>query len=874
MVEALGNKLKINSINIIPSNIDHHNEYLKVADDESKYDLLSVEEMGRQLNVSYEKVGCVNKGNNRVTDVSVTNFSTQLLFSNCSNGYVVTTNAASNYNDTHTLENAYKGITLDYWIAPTMENCWLCIQCPVPMSYTSLLRRISNWYSDIPNLTPYHFIVEASNDNNDFDIILEVTEQELIPEHVYDYHFNDEQIKYRYWRIRYPEAVTTGQEFNFCFKGVVEPNLYTQTEFQKNKLLKLQPMFFNAQIPYRTDYTDVLNHGTVSGSSNLTTYDDNNVVWQAFRGNVNGKNTGWVSAENQEIPCYLMYTCTELQDEGYYQFTFRNGVWDTSADFSAWDVQINVLDENGKGHFVSTITPPDVSGKICSTDVVYIPFKFQKIMWQIKGNYTNYSSMGYCQMYKCDSEGALKGEFNIFNSNVGNQPFAGGYLSYPNIEFLVSEDNPLEVTFNDRHKEIFTSLNSIRIVPQKKFLLISPRHMTSYDTPYKYDFVSDEYEEESDGIATGVGSEQKEFYYGICANMGGTGRCWSSTDGSVTGGPIYKWNKVKKSGRYVFKFQTGWSTATNDKSAKQVRVSVRYGDSDAWKEVWNVNNIPSGKGNGYISPVIDINFDFDQVYFEVLSANSTISTLSGCSVYKEYPRDYMINMGTYAESDYNDDVYLLWEKSFDYMIDYYESQNLFIRKDGTTYGLTSLIYRQDEEPKEPKENDIWYDNSREPLKVYQYKEGSWKPFNDVLLGNFNLFNGLIQTFHENPYNDNGTTKNQDCIWSTELTLSDVATKYDGEPFLIKNLNCNVYHNLNIQDVTKYKVDFELKCVAEDCGYKVGDRVKVDVTPYLTKNTVGIYADVDNWIIKHKSRNTDVVMTAVNRWRPVFKIREL
>jgi hypothetical protein len=345
MVEALGNKLKINSIDIIPSNIDHHNEYLKVADDESKYELLSNEEMERQLNMSYEKVGCVNKGNNRVTDVFVTNFSTNNLTSICSKGFVVTTNVTTAFNDSHPLENAYKGFAMGNWIAPSMENSWICLQCPVPMAYTDVIRTIPAWYSDITNYTPYHFIIEASNDNNDFDVLLEVSEQEVIPCHKYTYTFNEEKIKYRYWRIRYPEALEKGQMFNFCFRGVIEKNLYTQTEFQKNKLVKLSPIWFNPQIPYRTDYTDVLNHGTVSGS-NLTTYDDNNVVWQAFRGQVNGSNTGWMSASTQTFPCDLIYTFNELQEEGHYMFMFRNGVWGDNNGYCTGNVAIILIDEN------------------------------------------------------------------------------------------------------------------------------------------------------------------------------------------------------------------------------------------------------------------------------------------------------------------------------------------------------------------------------------------------------------------------------------------------------------------------------------------------------------------------------------------------
>lgn len=868
MVEALGNKLKINSIDIIPSNIDHHNEYLKVADDESKYELLSVEEMGRQLNVSYEKNGCVNKGNNKVTDVSLSfQSSSSLMTSNCSCGFIVTTNATQ-LSDTYPLTDAYKGFSQSVWRVASADNTWLCLECPVPMAFTRIMRYVDNWYSDMENYCPNNFIVEVSNDGVDFDIILDCTELTLIPDHRYVYELNEEQVEYKYWRIRYPLGTASGQTFRFLLDGNVTPNPYIQTEFQKNKLVKLSPKFFNPVIPYREDYTDVLNHGTVSGSTNLTSADDNNIVWQAFRGNVSTNNEGWKSSTNQQYPCDLIYTFTDLQEEGVYRFSFRNGIGtDNTGCVNA--MSILVVDENDNSQIVWYRRLSNISRTQYITDAIRIPFKFKTVKWQIGSVYNTHASIGFCQVWKEDLHGAYNLYKNSFIAKtVGNDSGSGGYLNSSTIEYFVDENNPLEVTFNDKHKEVFTSLLPLEVKPLKKYRLVTPRWIDTIDyNPSTYTDITDEQHELMRGSCSGIGTEALSFNkaFGVDNRTSNTS-CWQSTDGNPLGGPIYKWNQVKPKGRYVFKFNTAWSLSNNGNGAKKVSVNVRYGDSDEWKTVWSVNNISNSFEQYFWSPSIDIDFDFDQVYFQVEQAHSTISTLAGCAVYQECDIDYVI-------MNYDSRDNLLQEQAYQYSINYYESQNLFLKKDGMTYGISNSIYRQEEEPKEPNENDIWYDISREPVKVYRYTNNEWKPFVDVLLGNINLFCNMIQTFHENPYNDNGTTKNMDCLWSSELANTVCASRADGDAMLIANYNCNVYHNLNIQDVTKYKTECYFKCVIDDCGYKIGDIVNIGLTPYLTKNTIGIFCPSTGWTIKHKKKDTDVNLT-INRWRPVFKIREL
>ena len=70
MAEILGSKLKINSIDIIPSTINHNDEYLKVATDETTYEYVSNQDVKNELDISYEKNAVVNKGYNKTYDLS------------------------------------------------------------------------------------------------------------------------------------------------------------------------------------------------------------------------------------------------------------------------------------------------------------------------------------------------------------------------------------------------------------------------------------------------------------------------------------------------------------------------------------------------------------------------------------------------------------------------------------------------------------------------------------------------------------------------------------------------------------------------------------------------------------------------------------
>lgn len=896
MSKVLGNKLPINSIDIMPSTINHNNEYLVVNDAETAYEYVTSDEIKNKINVSYDKNGTVNKGYNRVQDISVTNMSTTCVRGMCSNGYVVTTNGAQ-LDSSWNVANSYMGANLGQWYSAKADNIWLCVQTPVPMAYTSMLKRVIDWYDNIRLYEPPHFIVEASNNGVDFDIISDITEANLIPNNVYVYNFNENKVKYRFWRLRYPTAGVNGQRFSFCFNGEIETNLYTQTDFQKNKLVKLKTLWLQDTIPYRTNYTDANNLGTVSGSANITEYNASNRMWQAFRGRVDTSNQGWLSVNGQALPCDLIYTPTTIYEPGFYSFMFRNGIWGDTWGYSALNVAIIAVGEDNSECTVWHRIMHMVNPRQYSTEILHIPFSFKQVKWRIISKYSGHVSMGWCQVCKYTEQpaGNRYSERTIFEANKGNNLLSGGYLHTREISYNVDENNPLEVTFPNNEKKVFTSLEPIEIKPQKKFRLITPKHLET--TTYNRDLFgelsgNEEYKDIVDGTCSGSGSQldaSRYFWRAICTDVRTYNDCWLTTANGALGGPIYIWNQTKPKGRYVFKFNTGWWADTNGYSASEVRVQVRNGDADTWKTVWNVINIPATYATYWWSPVVDIDFEFNQVYFQMVGRNQAYhGGISCCAVFQECDENYVICTGWNSQTVPNASQYEpILERAYQYAYDYQESQNLYLKNDGTTYGLSNLIYRQPNEPSEPKENDVWFNNKNEVLRIYQYKDNKWIDFNDVYLGNINLINGLIQSFHENPYNDNGTTKNSDCVWSSELTLSDEATSFDGDVFIIPNLISSVYHNLNIQDTTKYKAECYLKCISEDLGYQMGEIAQgaviplnetlyAEPIPYLTKNTIGIWnSNLSNgWRIIHRYSGAMVGITDTAKWKLVFKIREL
>lgn len=186
-------------------------------------------------------------------------------------------------------------------------------------------------------------------------------------------------------------------------------------------------------------------------------------------------------------------------------------------------------------------------------------------------------------------------------------------------------------------------------------------------------------------------------------------------------------------------------------------------------------------------------------------------------------------------------------------------QNLFLKENGETYLIDNNIYHQIYTPLNPNVNDIWYDLSHEPLQVYQYNNSQWNIFNDVFLGVINSSRTIIDSSNHlpviiNPYNNNFTTKNIDSYWIIENI--SITT-----PITI------VSHNLNINDVSKYKASASLICIAEDNGYSIGDIINIKT--FLSKSEIGC----GDFNIINKSTNTVGTITP-SSWKIIFKIREL
>ena len=898
MVEALGNKLKINSIDIIPSNIDHHNEYLKVADDESKYDFISVEDINTNSILSEETTASVNKGNNKITDVSSACYSSNYIADNCWEGYSVTTNATQ-LNGDHPVTACFRCINLGGWYGAKAPNTWVCIKTPYPLAYTSILKKTSYWFDNVNLYEPRHFIVEASNDNVDFDILLDYEEEALYPNRVRRYYFNEEKTKYLYWRFRYPVSGVNGQYFCLCFDGAeYDKNLYTQTEFQKSNLVNLTPMWFSETIPYRTSYGDETG-GVVSGSYNITNNSNDSNYWKAFRGDCNSTNQGWLSGSSQTLPVDIIYTPKEPYEPGYYQIDFRNGVWENEWGYTVNQIQFIAEKENGD-EIVLRDRWMHILASHHTSEIMYIPFKFKNVKWRVLNKRAAHVGIGSCQVLKYNPEeksGNILANNNVFMNNTGNYNLT--HYNYSNdIKYNVSEENPLEVTFPNRTKKIFTHLDSIHIRPQKKFRLITPLMLSSntYNPNYnnlgavhtgsKGFKLTQDYINLVDGTCTGSGAQLDDarlFYRAVCVDRRPYNDCWLTSKNGAMGGPIYVWKQMKPKGRYAFKFNTGWWGDTAGYSAAEFKLWLRKGNSDTWKEVWNVVNIPATYATYWWSPIIDVPFEFDQIYFNMVSrAQANHGGIACCAAFQECDADYQI-----LDKDVNHGYTDLYEKGVQYSYDLAESQNLFLKENGQTYGLSNNVYHTSYKPLEPKEKDIWFNTNNEPIKVYQYLNNEWVEFNDVYLGNIDMFNGVIKSFYDSPYNYNGVLNNSECLWSTELLLQNGATHVDCDIFTSVNLISTVYHNLNIDDTSLYKAECYLKCVNNDCGYKVGDiaigasvalndTLYVPMTPYLTKNSIGIWTSSNKtgWKVIHKHSGLPVSIGDSFRWRLVYKIRKL
>lgn len=136
-----------------------------------------------------------------------------------------------------------------------------------------------------------------------------------------------------------------------------------------------------------------------------------------------------------------------------------------------------------------------------------------------------------------------------------------------------------------------------------------------------------------------------------------------------------------------------------------------------------------------------------------------------------------------------------------------ESQNVYLKEDGTAYLSNGKMYMQSFEPENPSVDDRWFDTKQLPLWCYRYNGTSWEECNEVMVGNVNIINGVPQRFTECLLNYNGT-----------LFPRNTQIQYTGNTF--------VYHNLNIDPER-----FEATSNDGDC--------------YLTKDVVGLIGNNTN-----------------------------
>ena len=130
-----------------------------------------------------------------------------------------------------------------------------------------------------------------------------------------------------------------------------------------------------------------------------------------------------------------------------------------------------------------------------------------------------------------------------------------------------------------------------------------------------------------------------------------------------------------------------------------------------------------------------------------------------------------------------------------------ESQNVFLRKDGSSYFSSGKMFMQSSEPENPSEDDRWFDTKQLPLWCYRFNGETWEECNDVLLGNINFIDGIAINTTECLLNYNGT-----------LFPKNAQLQFKGKGY--------AYHNLNI-DPERFEVTSSN-----------------NVPCYLTKNIVG------------------------------------
>lgn len=185
--------------------------------------------------------------------------------------------------------------------------------------------------------------------------------------------------------------------------------------------------------------------------------------------------------------------------------------------------------------------------------------------------------------------------------------------------------------------------------------------------------------------------------------------------------------------------------------------------------------------------------------------------------------------------------------------------NIFLNEDGVAYTLNNKIFYQCEEPLNMSENDVWFDISHEPLKIYMYKDSKWEVFYDVYLGKTNFNNEFINDDEDIPVIINTINKNN--------TVKNIFDDIIIDDIVIKQPITKINHDLNLSNVYDYTSTAILKCIADNCGYKVDDIIPIN--SFISINEIGC----SNFSVVNKESNV-IEPIDINCWKLKFIIRKL
>lgn len=235
------------------------------------------------------------------------------------------------------------------------------------------------------------------------------------------------------------------------------------------------------------------------------------------------------------------------------------------------------------------------------------------------------------------------------------------------------------------------------------------------------------------------------------------------------------------------------------------------------------------KNNASVTPYIRIRSNNEEDWREVFSTNDMTSLTYLSEPFEDTFTQISVPNGytyiVYKEEDYEELSWynrLIAENNGDIIFNE-ERFNIFVKEDGTTYASKDLFVRQTNEPSNPENGLRWVDTAQLPIRSYRYDNG-WKRCSDVLISSVSLYQGyMLSSLIREPTKYNGTHIYRDTCWEYDLPV-----KSTGELAI-------VYHNLNIQDTSKYKVT-----IIKDMN------TEVTAQYFLGKNTVGIIAPNDDY----------------------------